>query len=177
MPRCTIKPTNVARGHIIQLMDSISSHCKKFQHKQITNLSITHANNVMHALADCVKAQGMTGKARTSQAAYDLQHIVDATQAHSQAHPNKFEETTTPDDTHDMAPPSVPRHHINDNRQITFSKQPQSPVLRVPTNEPAGEPTSMPLINTTNNPTKKAAPVPGIKPTTLPANLSKHECL
>jgi hypothetical protein len=51
----------------------------------------------MLALADCVKAiQGMMGKARTSQAAQDLQQIVDATQTHLQANSNKFEETTTP---------------------------------------------------------------------------------
>ncbi len=69
----------------------------QFQHKRITN---PHANKVMHALADCIKAiQGMMGKARNSQAAQDLQHIVDATQAHLQANPNKFEETITPDDT------------------------------------------------------------------------------
>jgi hypothetical protein len=41
----------------------------------------------------------MTGNARTSQAVRDLQHVVDATQAHTQALPNKFEETIPPDDT------------------------------------------------------------------------------
>jgi hypothetical protein len=52
----------------------------------------------MHALADCIKAiQGMTGKARPSQAMQDLQHIVDATKAHLQAHSNKFEEIITPE--------------------------------------------------------------------------------
>jgi hypothetical protein len=55
----------------------------------------------MHALADCIKAiQGMTGKARTSQAVQDLQCIVDATQSLLQAHPNKFEEIATLDNTH-----------------------------------------------------------------------------
>jgi hypothetical protein len=53
----------------------------------------------MHTLADCVKAiQGMTDKARNSQAAQDLQCIVDAMQAHAQANPHKFEETIRPDD-------------------------------------------------------------------------------
>jgi hypothetical protein len=78
----------------------------------------------MHALADCVKAiQGMTGKSRTSQAVQDLQHIVDATQAHLQAHHKKNEKTITPGDTCNMqqvprvqAPPSVPKPRINDNR-------------------------------------------------------------
>jgi hypothetical protein len=57
----------------------------------------------MHALADCIKViQGMTGKARISQAAQDLQEIVDATQAHLQAHLTKFKKTTTPDATRNM---------------------------------------------------------------------------
>jgi hypothetical protein len=58
------------------------SNTVQFQHKRITNPSITHTNKVMQALAKCVKAiQGMTGKARDSQAAQDLQRIVDAIQA------------------------------------------------------------------------------------------------
>ncbi len=45
-----------------QLSDTV-----QFQHKPITNSSITHANKVMHALADCINAiQGMMGKARNS---------------------------------------------------------------------------------------------------------------
>jgi hypothetical protein len=39
----------------------------------------------------------MTGKARNSQAAQDLQCIVDAAQAHAQSNPHQFEETITPD--------------------------------------------------------------------------------
>ncbi len=54
----------------------------------------------MHTLADCVKPiQGMTGKARNSQAVQDLQRIVNATQTHLQTNSNKFKETITPDDT------------------------------------------------------------------------------
>jgi hypothetical protein len=64
-----------------------------FQHKQINNPSIIHTNKVMHELADCIKAiKEMMGKARTCQAVQDLKQIIDATQAHLQAHPNKFEE-------------------------------------------------------------------------------------
>jgi hypothetical protein len=78
----------------------------------------------MQALAECVKAiQGMTGKARNSQATHDLQFIVDATQAHVQTNPHQFEETITPDYTCNMqqvprvqAPASIPIPHINDNR-------------------------------------------------------------
>jgi hypothetical protein len=57
-----------------------------------------HTNKVMQALAECVKAiQGMTGKPRNSQAAQDLQCIVDATQPCVQTNPHQFEETITPD--------------------------------------------------------------------------------
>ena len=57
----------------------------------------------MHALAECIKAiQGMTGKARSSQAVQDMLGIVDATQAHLQAHPNKIEEIITPENTRNM---------------------------------------------------------------------------
>ena len=154
----------------------------QFQHKRITNPSITHTDKVMHALADCIKAiQGMMGKARTSQATHDLQHIVDATQAHLQAHPSKFEETTTPDATRSMqrvprvqAPPSVHKPHINDNRQITCSMQLQSPILSVPTDKPTGKPISMLLVATTIEPTGKTALTLCIKPTTFSTNLSKR---
>jgi hypothetical protein len=78
----------------------------------------------MHTLADCVKAiQGMMGKAIISQAMWDLQCIVDATQAHLQMHPNKFKESTTLDNTCNtqrvprvQAPPSIPESHIDGYR-------------------------------------------------------------
>jgi hypothetical protein len=58
-----------------QLSDTV-----QFQHKRITNLTITHANKVMHALADCIKTlQDTTGSTRNSQAAQDLQQMIDAT--------------------------------------------------------------------------------------------------
>jgi hypothetical protein len=64
-----------------QLSDTI-----QFHHKHITNPTITHADKVMHGLADCVKAlHGMTSSTRNSQTAQDLQRIIDATQAHVQA--------------------------------------------------------------------------------------------
>jgi hypothetical protein len=157
----------------------------QFQHKHINNPSITHANKVMHASADCVKAiQGMTGKARNSPAVQDMQRIDDVTQAHLKANPNKFGETITPGDSRNtqrvprvQVPPSIPKPHVDDNRQITRSMQPQSPVLRVPTYKPAGKPISSPLVATTNEPTGKPACKPGIKPTTFPANSSKRKRL
>ncbi len=56
--------------HIKHTKSERISYTGQIQHKLITNPSITHANIVMHALADCVKAiQGMTDRARTSQSA------------------------------------------------------------------------------------------------------------
>jgi len=61
------------------------SNTVQFQHKRITNPTITHADKAMHALADCVKAlQGMTSSTRNSQAAQDLQRIIEATKSHVQ---------------------------------------------------------------------------------------------
>jgi hypothetical protein len=74
-----------------------------------------------------------------------------------------------------QAPPSIPKPHIDDNRQITCSIQPQSSVPRVPSNKPTGNPISMPLVETSIEPTGKPACAPGIKPTTLPDNFSKHK--
>jgi hypothetical protein len=52
----------------------------------------------MKALAECIKAtQGMTGNAKNSQAAQDLQCIIDAAQARIQTNPYQFEEIITPD--------------------------------------------------------------------------------
>ncbi len=138
----------------------------------------------MHKLADCIKAiQGMTGKARKFQAAQDQQCIIDATQAHLQANPNKFEETVTPANNRNtqqvlrvQAPPSVPTLHTNDNRQNTHSMQPQPPILRVPNDISKGKSISAPLIASTIEPTGKLTHATGTKLTTLPANLSKCEC-
>jgi hypothetical protein len=75
--------------HIKHTKSKRLSNTVQLQHKHITNPSITHTNKVMQALAECVKAlQGMTGKARNSQAAQDLQCIVDATQACVQTNPH-----------------------------------------------------------------------------------------
>jgi hypothetical protein len=52
-----------------------------FKHKNITNSTITHADKVMQALAECVKTiTGATG-GTTAQEVKDLQRIVKATQA------------------------------------------------------------------------------------------------
>ncbi len=58
--------------HIKHTKSEQLSNTVQFQHKLITNPSIMHANKVMQAQAECVKAiQGMKGKARNSQAAQD----------------------------------------------------------------------------------------------------------
>jgi hypothetical protein len=72
--------------HIKHTKGKQLSNTVQFQHNRITNPTITHADKVMHALADCVKAlHGMTSSTRNSQAAQDLQRIIDATKAHVQA--------------------------------------------------------------------------------------------
>ncbi len=144
---CHIKHTKSKR-----LSDTI-----QFQHKCITNPTITHTDKVMHALADCVKAlQGMTGSARNSQAAQDLQRIIDATQASIQARPECFEDNATPSaNPHTQRvprvqpPPSVPTPHIDVNRRITRSMLTHTPVPRVPSNgAPTNKPTNMPNDST-----------------------------
>jgi hypothetical protein len=160
--------------HIKHTKSKRLSNTVQLQHKCITNPSITHTNKVMHALAECIKAiQGMMGKARNSQAAQDLQGIVDATQAQVQTNPHKFEETITPDNICNtqrvprlQTPSSIPIPHTNDNRQITHSMHPQAPIPRVPTYIPTFKPIGGPLVATTIEPSSK--------PTTLAAELSKH---
>ena len=136
--------------HIKYTKSEQLSNTVQFQHKHITNPTITHANKVMHALADCVKAlQGMTGCARNSQAAQDLKQIIEATKAHVQAQPDRLEDIATPSaipnlqrvprvQTPNMPrvprvqmPPSVPATHTNDNKRITRSMlaQPSTPRL------------------------------------------------
>jgi hypothetical protein len=117
--------------------------------------------------------QGMTGKARNSQAAQDLQRIVDAAQAPVQSNPHQFEETITPDNFCNTqrvprmnAPASMPIPPTNDNRQIMQSMQLQAPIPRVPTIIPTVKPISAPHVATTTKSSRK--------PTTLIAELSKR---
>ncbi len=162
--------------HIKHTKSKWLSNTVQFQHKRITNPSITHTDKVMQALAECVKAfQGMTGKARNSQVAQELQCIDDATQACVQTNLHKFEETITLDYICNMqcvprvqAPASIPIPHTDDNRQITCSMQLQAPIPRVATDIPIVKPISAPCIATI---TKSSS-----KPTTLAAELSYREC-
>jgi len=140
------------------------SETVQFQHKRITNPTITHTDKVMHALADCVKAlQGMMSSARNSQAAHDLLRIIEATKAHVQARPDRFEDVTTLSTTPNMQrvprvqtpgmprvprvqlPPSVPATHTDDTKRITCSMLAQTSVPRVHSK-----------VTTTNMPTDSA---------------------
>ncbi len=143
--------------HIRHTKSKRLSNTIQFQHTCITNPTITHANKMMHALADCVKAlQGMTGSARNSQAAQDLQRIIDATQTNIQARPECFKDNATPSANPHMQwvprvqpPLSVPTPHINVNRRITRSMLTQAPVPRVPSNgAPTNKPTNKPTSST-----------------------------
>jgi hypothetical protein len=140
--------------HIKHTKSKRLSNTVQFQHKHITNPTITHADKMMYALVDCNKAlQDMTGSTRNSQAAQDFQQIIDATRAHVQAQPNRFEDTTTPSATPNMqqvlrvqTPPSVPTPHIDNNRRIMHSMLTQTPVPRVPSSN--GVPTNIPTDST-----------------------------
>ncbi len=133
--------------HVKHTKSKCLSNTVQFQHKHIPNPSITHANKVMHALADCVKAiQGMTGKDRHSPAKKDLQQIVDATQAQIKAQPNQFEHMATDIPPVQRGPrvqttTSMLIPHTDANRRITHSMNmttpfPRVPIDSAPTNKP-----------------------------------------
>ena len=152
--------------HVKQTKSKRLSNTVQFQHKRITNPSVTHADNVMHTLADCVKAiQGMTGKDRHSLTTKDLQlqQIVDTTQAQIKAQPDRFEHMATHTDT----PPTqqvlrvqmqqVPRvqttanmpiPHNDTNRRITCSMNMTTPFPRVPINSASTNKPTTPLTVT-----------------------------
>jgi hypothetical protein len=66
--------------HIKHTKSNRLSDTVQFQHKCITTPTITHVDKVLHALANCIKAlQSMTSGARNSQAAQELQQIIEAT--------------------------------------------------------------------------------------------------
>ena len=82
----------------------------QFQHKRITNPTITHADKVMLALAECVKAiNGLSGQDKSSPEAKDLQRIVDATRATMIKQPRRYEEPIRHDEVPQQAAlPRVP---------------------------------------------------------------------
>ena len=140
---------------------------KNRKDKCIANPSITHADKVMHALADCIKAiQGMTGKDRHSSAMKDLQQIVDATEAQIKAQPNQFEHTATDTPLVQQVPRvqmsaiiAIP--HTDAIRTIMRSMNMTTPFLRVPINS---APTN-----------KLTAPPPTNKPTAPPTDSMRGE--
>ncbi len=62
-----------------------------------------------------------------------------------------------------QAPPSISKPHIDDNRQITCSMQPQSPVPRVPANKPTRMPPASLLACQASNPTPCLLICPNVK--------------
>ena len=149
---CHIKHTKSER-----LSDTV-----QFQHKRITNPTITHADKVMQALAECVKViHGLKGKDKTSQATLDLQRIVDATQARITAHPDSIEKTATHTKHQQQVPRvqipiNIPIHHRDENKRITRSMSTITPVPRVtPTTTPSFTPTSIPATATRRERIKK----------------------
>jgi hypothetical protein len=130
-----------------------------FKHKNITNPTITHANKVMQALAECVKTITGAMGGTTAQEAKDLQRIVKATWAAL----HKNDAPINNSNTKHRAPrvPKLPRVHAllrvppttADNQRITramnkvinktisaLTTMPTS----APTPEPASKPTSVP---------------------------------
>ncbi len=127
-----------------------------FKHKNITNPTITHADKVMQALAECVKTiTGATG-GTTAQEAKDLQRIVKATQAiqHKSEAPSnnsiaKQRAPRVPNILRVHALPRVPPATA-DNQQITraMSKAINKAISALTT-----MPTSAPTPDTTSKPT------------------------
>ncbi len=118
------------------------------------------------------------GSARNSQAAQDLQRIIDATQAHVQARPNRFKDTATPSATPNMqqvprvqTPPSVPTPYIDDNKRITRSMLMQTPVPRVPSSN--GAPTNIPTDSTKQERLRKRQAV-RLRNTATPITTAPH---
>jgi hypothetical protein len=147
--------TNVAHGHIIQWMDGICScHPNITAHITVTSSTprandyptqhnsntspspistITHADKVMHALADCVKAlQGMRRSARNSQGAHDLQRIIEATKAHVQARPDRFEDVATLSTTPNMQLRGCRHPACYEFRGCSFPQVYPQPTLMIP---------------------------------------------
>jgi hypothetical protein len=91
--------------HIKHTKNKCLSNTVQFQHKRITNPTITHADKVMLALSECVKAiQGLTGQAKTSQEAKDLQQIVDGTRTTLHKKPQQCNKPITPIDNRQQVP-------------------------------------------------------------------------
>jgi hypothetical protein len=137
--------------HVKHTKSKRLSNTVQFQHKRITNPSITHAAKVMHALADCVKSiQGMTGKDRHSPATKGLQQIVDATQAQIKAQPDQFEHTASDTPPVQQVPrvqttADMPIPHTDANRRVMHSMNMTTPFQRVPINSaPTNKPTAPP---------------------------------
>ncbi len=139
---------------------AIKSECHldtvHFKHKSITNPTITHADKVMQALAECVKTiTGATG-ATTAQEVKDLQRIVKATQAI--LHKSKAPSNNSNAEQQAPRVPDIPRLHAlprvppatADNQQITRA---MSKVINKAISALTTTPASAPTTDTTSKPT------------------------
>ncbi len=145
------------------------SNTVHFKHKNTTNLTITHANKVMQALAECVKTITGATRGTTAQEAKNLQRIVKATRA--ALHMNDTPSNNI--NAKQQAPrvPELPRVHARpprvppttaDNQRITRA---MSKVINK----------TISALNTM--PTSVPTPDPTFKPTSVPTTSAKQDHL
>jgi hypothetical protein len=127
-----------------------------FKHKNITNPTITHADKVMQALAECVKTiTGATG-GKTAQEVNNLQRVVKATQAILDK--SKAPSNNSNAEQRATRVPNILRVHAllrvppatADNQQITRA---MSKVINKVISTLTTMPTSAPTPDTTSKPT------------------------
>ena len=94
--RCHIKSTNSER-----LTDTA-----QFQHKHITNPSLTHSDKLMHAIADCHRAIKGLGRGANDADMRDLRRLLDMTVATTQQHADVLDRP--------LSPEQVPRVPVTD---------------------------------------------------------------
>ncbi len=187
--KSTRRPTNKEHGHIIQLR-AVSLYLPRtlphshvlcqgnkskrhsdtihFKHKNITNPTITHADKVMQALAECIKTiTGATGET-TAQEVKALQHIVKATQAIL----HKSEAPSNNSNAEQRAPrvPNIPR----------VNALPRVPPATADNQRITGEISK--VINKaisalTTMPTSALTPDTTSKPASAPTTSAKQDCL
>jgi hypothetical protein len=124
--------------------------------KSITNRTITHADKVMQALAECIKTITGATEGTTAQEVKDLQCIVKATQAIL----HKSEAPSNNSNAEQQAPrvPDIPRVHALPrvppatayNQQITRA---MSKIINKAISTLTTMPTSVPNPDTTSKPT------------------------
>ena len=95
--RCSIKSTRSKR-----IRNTV-----QFQHKKITNHTITHGEKIIHTISNCAKALQDLGDGMGKQEMIDLRKLVDSTKKAIQRDPD-FMEREAPSEIQPVTP-SVPR--------------------------------------------------------------------